>query len=1356
MEGVFRSRRLAVNHKFAAVCVGLLLALAPALAAPTHRVTATAKSIDVRALSFEPGIGNTRYAATFTARGHGYELTLDRNEAVLNVSGHQVKMRLVGGRKIPAMMALEELPGKANYFLGDDPHRWRRNVPMYSRIRLRGVYPGIDVVYYGQGGNLEFDFLITPGVDPGSIELAFEGVRRIEVTVSGDLQLRTKTANLRLRKPVIYQHRGGKRTSVDGGFIVAHNSRVRFRVGRYDAALPLIIDPELDYSTYLGGRNGEKANSVAVDSSGNVYVAGSTFAAAPADFPILNAWQPDAAGTVGFVAKISSSGGLVYSTYFGGGDNRGSVINAVAADDAGNAYLTGVTYSTNLPTRGPAQRALAGNGDAFVAKLDPTGSSLIYSTYLGGSRNDTARAIAVDSAGRAYVTGDTRGGFPAVRAIQTVSGGGGDAGDPYGEAPDAFVARLNPQGSALDYSTHLGGNGAESGTGIGVDAEGSAYVTGWTQSLNFPMRNPIQDLLRGGPALRSLDGGETWAPIHSGLPAGFVGGLVVDPRNTAILYAAGWSGIYKSTNGGDTWTAVNRGIHYLRIGMLAIDPHTSTLYASTFLGGIAEPAPRFYRSIDGGANWREVIVSDEEFPTGAVYAMAFDSSNASVIYVGHTSKGVLKSIDGGVRWSATGLTEGTRRLLIAPSNPSVLYATTTAGLRKTVDGGDTWTPVNRVSYISAIDPGNHQTLYGGGAYESLLKSTDGGLNWFEIGDGPGGDVVINAVDSNILYGSGAEGLLKSTDAGLTWHPTGLRRVGLVLAINPEHTDTIYVGTSLDWDAFVTKLDPTGQRFVYSTYLGGTGWDGANSIAIDAGGRAYIAGRTSSGDFPVVNPIQQLRNPATPDGYVNSDAFIAKLNAGGSALEYSTYLGGGANDEALAIAVDREGNAYIAGSTDSVDFPIRNPIQKALAGGGRLFKSIDGGATWSGLNAGLNKEVDRLAVHPALPSTLFASSIDGWGVKSDDGGLSWKRLPLQRVWRPVFVFDPGNSKKIYVAGSRGVFRSTDGGDSWNALNNGMQGIGVRGLAIDPFDSSILYAAGDRGIFKTIDGGANWAVVLDRESPVYAVGVAAAAPSVLYAVAYGDTLDDAPPRSCLDLLTSADAGLTWNVAKKQVRCLYNFDRRYSTPFYSLVVDGESSSTVYILGEGNPWMWDATVLKSTDGGASFATIRLPDLYDGCYVTTVTIDAKTPSTLYGGGGGMTQGRSTGSGCVIKSTDAGQSWQSLRETLGIYEADEYGVLGMAIDPANPATVYASFGAGGDAWVAMLDTTASDLVYSTFLGGSQFDWATGIAVDASGNAVIAGATTSSDLPTSRAIQGQLGGGVDRFAGGDVFVTKIRR
>lgn len=448
-------------------------------------------------LSFERNDGQTNAHVKFLSRGSGYTLFLTPTEAVLalrktdsatrmkrvvvnpkEIEGEVLRINLVGADPRPHIEGTDPLTARSNYFVSNDPKKWRTHVPTYARVKYRNVYSGIDLVYYGSNQRqLEYDFLIAPGADPSRIRLSFDGAKPLKLDERGDLIISVGARDLVEHRPVIYQEVNGRRHAITGAYVIKDERTVGFSLAAYDSHRPLVIDPTLIYSTYLGGSNEEFGNAIAVDSSGDVYIAG---LAGSIDFPTtLGAFQTALAGGAdAFVTKLNPSGtALIYSTYLGG--SGADSASGIAVDSSGDVYVTGSATSSNFPTTlGAFQTAQAGNTNGFVTKINPSGSALIYSTYLGGSSFDFATGIALDSSGDAYIAGSAGSiDFPTTSgAFQTTLAGSGNA----------FVTKLNPTGTALLYSTYLGGSNGEGAYSIAVDPSGNAYVTGLSGSSNFP------------------------------------------------------------------------------------------------------------------------------------------------------------------------------------------------------------------------------------------------------------------------------------------------------------------------------------------------------------------------------------------------------------------------------------------------------------------------------------------------------------------------------------------------------------------------------------------------------------------------------------------------------------------------------------------------------------------------------------------------------------------------------------------------------------------------------------------------------------------------------------------------------
>ncbi|HJU05761.1 MAG TPA: tandem-95 repeat protein [Nitrospiraceae bacterium] len=442
-------------------------------------------------LSFEANHGQIDSQAEFLARGDDYSLFLTGDGAVLSLRQDDgsapavLNMDIIGANPDAVITGEQLLPGVANYFIGRDPTQWRTDIPTYEQVRYDDVYTGIDLLYYGKRGQLEYDFVVEPGTDPGVIQFRLAGEDNLQIDEQGNLDVQIGDETLQLLKPVVYQIIDGIRQEINGSFVLNEDGSVGFQVGAYDVGQSLIIDPVLLYSTYFGGTGGEDVTGLVVGSSGNTYISGLT---ASNNLPEAPPRASNRFDTDVFVTKLNPTGtAVLYSTYFGGTGTEERDGNAngdlIAVDDAGNAYVGGTTLSSDFPTTSGAYDTTPnGAQDGFVTKLD-AGGAIVYSTYLGGSRSDSIYAIAVDSARQVYVTGVTRSASTTIDAANypTTPGAFQRTTLPGPNSPvDAFVSKLNPAGNGLIYSTYLSGIFEDSGRGIAVDQQGYAYVTGAT------------------------------------------------------------------------------------------------------------------------------------------------------------------------------------------------------------------------------------------------------------------------------------------------------------------------------------------------------------------------------------------------------------------------------------------------------------------------------------------------------------------------------------------------------------------------------------------------------------------------------------------------------------------------------------------------------------------------------------------------------------------------------------------------------------------------------------------------------------------------------------------------------------
>ena len=460
-------------------------------------------STPVLPLVFEPNRGQAASEFEYIARTQqGTVLVAKTGVLLLSASGEQpVRMTIAGARPTESQ-PLDQQTATSNYLVGDRS-QWKSGIPHFGKIKYADVYPGIDIVYYGTGQQLEYDFVVSPGRTFQNIELTFEGARKLRTDKGGNLLIDTDGQTLRQLRPRVYQEIAGVRKEIAGSYRIKRGGRVQFDIGKYDRGRELIIDPVVQFAAYVGREGHDSAVSVTTDAAGNVYVAGSTNSTQLSTSGVFQ--DTRAADADAYIAKFSASGILQFLTYFGG--NAFDTGLAVGVDSAGSPYLAGVTLSTNLPASNGALRAFGGVEDGFVAKFTSNGSRLLWATYVGGSLTDWLSDMDIDSEGGAWVTGWTRStDFPTRGAFQGASAGGGG---------DVFITRVAASGESFTYSTFFGAEGRDLGSGIAVDPQGMVHVTGATSSNALP----------SGVAART--------PIAGGLDA-FVAKL--NPRTNEVVY----------------------------------------------------------------------------------------------------------------------------------------------------------------------------------------------------------------------------------------------------------------------------------------------------------------------------------------------------------------------------------------------------------------------------------------------------------------------------------------------------------------------------------------------------------------------------------------------------------------------------------------------------------------------------------------------------------------------------------------------------------------------------------------------------------------------------------------------------
>ena len=1051
-------------------------------------------------LHFERNCGQTDPGVRYLTRAAGVTIFLTDEEAVLRIANTAIHMRLTGSRRPRRIEGLDALPGTSNYFLGKDPRKWQTGIPHYEKVRYEGVYPGVDLIYYGNGSQLEYDLHVAPGADPGKIAFRFSGMKSMKLDAAGALVLRTDAGDIRFVKPVIHQ----PDRMVPGGFRLLANGGVGFEIGAYDKRLPLIIDPTLIYSTFLGGSSGSTSPvAIAVDGGGNAYIAGSTYSL---DFPLRNPRQPYLGGySDAFVAKLNPSGSaLVYATYLGGTGDESQA--SIAVDAAGSAYVAGMTASPDFPTRNPSQSVFAGYYDAFLTKLSPDGNALIYSTYLGGSDLDVPLAVAVHNAtGNAYLAGYTYSAdFPVKSALQPSlkglddafvtkfgpSGGrlfstffGGTmwdgafgiavdaAGDAYltgstdsMDLPvtpgvvqttlsmpyDGFAAKLAADGSALVWCTYLGGGGDDTGYRIAVDSSGSAYIAGNTTSRDFPITQGAAQMNQAGgydgfvtklaPDAKSL----VYSTYIGGTRDDFLQCLALQQPGGAV-FVTGYSYsydyplasalqpqkaaparlLYRTTSAGAAWSTIDSSLPATGGGFISIDPLHPAKMVFTSNSGV-------YYSLDGGSNWKPSDLT--AFPS------ALARASSAVLYAANYTE-IYRSVNGGVNWqfvtnvpTATG--SGIQSLAADPNDPATVYAGSYSdGLYVSVNGGVSWIASNagladlNVSAI-AVSPSNPSILYAVGFYSGVYKSSDKGANWVQVlSEYYVTDLAVDPGNSAAAYLISGNGMVYATaDGGGSWTPRFWEVTATSLAIAPSNTQILYIGTTSG---------------VWQSPDAGLTWAAANT------GIEHLIVRDVA-----VNPS----NPSivyADAQYLGTDAVVTGLMPDGQSFAYSTFLGGTGGASGRAIATDSAGRVYVAGESQSADFPITPGAFQQ-----KLVQQSPGIPIPQGFVARIDDTTAACSVSTNLASKFFYpyGGPQTFSVISPSG-CAWSAIP-DADW--ISVTGPNSGTGV---GSVSISAAYNSGPARSANLN----IGGTAVPITQADSSCYYSVTPYQIDLPVNGG-----------------------------------------------------------------------------------------------------------------------------------------------------------------------------------------------------------------------------------------------------------------------------------------------
>jgi uncharacterized repeat protein (TIGR01451 family) len=857
-------------------------------------------------LSFEANQGQLDQAVNFAARGPGYQIALTANGAWLRLrktadrapesglrSSHSalVRMRLAGANPAPKAIGLEELPGKVNYFIGKDPKKWRQGIATYAKVKYREVYPGVDLVYYGNQRQLEYDLVVAPGADPQVIHLAFDGVGRMSVDGQGELVMPTRGGELRQRKPYTYQETATGRKEVASRFVLTGERELRFEIGPHDRNLQLVIDPALVYSTYLGGSFSDYPGGIAVDSAGAAYVTGESESF---DFP--------------GITPINGNRG-VYKSTNGGGNWNGSgtglirpFVNALAIDPATPATLYAGTYDGVFKSANSGGSWSASNNGlpdfAFINDIviSPVNPSILYAAVSGFPDNGVFKSA---NGGGSWSAVNT--GLPADRFVHDLAINPADPSTVYAVVFDSSIEL-----DKVYKTTNGGGSWNLASTGLG-DFVGCLAVDPVTTSTLY--------VSTSAGVFKSTNSGDAWSLSNTGL-TGFVIDFAINPASPSTVYGACTDGIFKSANGGGSWGPVNAGLPAnARATVLAIDPvNPSTLYASiydnTTFRGIG-----LFKTTNGGGGWS---LSSSGVLSNSIQALAVNPVNPAIVYAGADA--------GRFAFAAK----------LNPAGSALLYSTYLGGDGYSsssdiaVDSnGNAYLTGGAASFDFPTTPGAYFTGTGFGGTFATKLNAGGAIAYSTLipeGNGFVGSFAIATDSAGRMY---IAGNTNATDFPVT---SGAAQTTAGGGVCPPFNDPCA-------DGFFMKINPAGggaSDLQYATYLGGSQGEDASQIAVDGLGRVYIVGYTNSTNFPTTSGAYQTTwgGGICPEN-VCFDAFVSRINpvgGGASDLQYSTYLGGSGHDFGYGIAVDGLGKIYVSGYTEAANFPTTpNAYQTACAG-----------------------------------------------------------------------------------------------------------------------------------------------------------------------------------------------------------------------------------------------------------------------------------------------------------------------------------------------------------------------------------------------------------------------------------------
>ena len=1341
-------------------------------------------------LSFVPDAWQSGTSARYVAHLPGGALSFDQEGVALQLpiaggdtgtTEHpQVKLGIgfIGASGTATLAGDKIQPGTVNYFIGDDPDQWRTGVQSYGRVTYKALYPGIDLTY--EGGSMEAragvpllkgTYTVAPGADPSLIAWRYTGVQSTSLDASDNLLISVEGPvaggdNVALSElaPVAWQNVRGQRVPVQVRYTLAEDGAVRFALGSYNPALPLVIDPVLTYSTYLGGNFAENGTGIAVDPMGNFYVTGHTNSS---NFPRVNALQNNFGGIEdAFVAKFNRDGQPVYITYLGG--SHWDFGHDIATDAAGNAYVTGYTLSQNFPLANPFQPTLGGSNDTFVAKLNPSGSALLYSTYLGGNDDDYGRGITVDAQGNVYIAGSTNStNYPVSNAYQPANAGNSDAFvtkfNPAGSAlvwstylggsnsdaafsiavdttnnvvitgrsystnyplqaayqpfmaglHDVVVTKLNAAGSGLVYSTYFGGSSDEVGNDVALDPAGSAYIVGYTGSANFPVINAFQGVGGFGDAFVAK-----FTPV--GVPAysTYLGGPWPDGGDSIAVNAAGEAFVIGSTQS-DNFPLMNPIYPILRGSedafITRFDASGMALIFSTFFGGtngrelqaqaaIAVDAQNtIYFTGETGANdWPVTSNAFQPFPGSAV--------DAFVSRISEHSPTPTRTATGSPSPSPTAcivgdytITEGTGTLV----------------------PGTTFVPNTSCNDCTAGMVLPFPFTFYDQTFTQARVSSNGNLQF---------------TSNNHLPFNYCLPVTEYNNAIFAFWDDMYTDLGVYTSISGSAPNRIF---NIEWRGTSYNPGPDDVRFEIRLYEGTSGTfeiiygtmedDGETAtvgVQRDTGSRytqyACNAGGLTQG-LKLTFTLSGCQTP-TPQTPTPSPTATATPPT----LLYSTYYGSFERDSIDDIAQDAAGNIYVMGTTFQQDINYGDLyVSKFTPNGQQLL--------WTQIVGGTRIDYGyALAVDPAGNVTIggLATSFDYPllnPIQSQHaGGYDGVLTKFSSMGQMIFSTYLGGSGteyiermaadgygNIYIAGhtTSTNFRTTPG--AFQTSNQGFEDGFITKLS--PDGTNVIWSTYLGGMYRDEAHG----LTLDGALNVYLTGITVS-PNYPTLNPYQPTLHSSDGDAFVTKMNSEGTGLIYSTYLGGT----DYPRPGEDKGQGIVVDTAGHAYVTGFTEAPDFPTTANAFQRFFRG-----------YSDAFVTKLTPAGNqlVYSTLFGGTLQAPYGEDIANDIAVDG--AGQA-----HITGKTYTPDFPIVN-AVQPL-PGDVY-------DAFVTKFNASGSGLVYSTYLGGdfdppyfTGQDTGTGILIDLAGNAVVGGGTSSYNFPVVNAYQYEPAGA------GDGFIAKI--